>query len=76
VATSRMGVQSPGRPIPRSTRSTLAHPAFRPASGQLVGPPDIAASSRARPGRPPRPGLGDSERRRLGRRRSHLLRLR
>ena len=30
--------------------------------------------SRARPGRPPRPGLGDSERRRLGRRHSHFRR--
>ena len=58
--------QSADRPVARPARPTLGSRGPSPAgdAGRTT------SFSRARPGRPPRPGLGDSERRRLGRRRS------
>ena len=44
-----------------------------PRRARPTRPRPTTSFSRARPGRPPRPGLGDSECRRLGRRHSHFV---
>ena len=64
-AMSRMRPESPGR------ADRWAGPIGRRPGGPRPRPATITSPGHD-PDRPPRPGLGDSERRRLGRRRSHV----